>query len=320
MTSKDEREMSLVGHLTELRLRLIIVISVVLIAMILAFFFAEPALKLLTHPLTSIEKEPDRKQRLRFIVQTDGSLALDLAGGLPEDLSKVAKRNFEIIFNVSGAEPDQVHIIGEPTTQGVFYRSPVDPFLMRLKVALLIGIMMSLPVIIWQVWLFIKPGLTIKEEGVVGWLLGGSILLFPIGAAFAFLMVQVLLKVMQHYQVSGIEPLLDIYTYLSLLSLLMIVFGFVFMLPVFLTLGVRVGLFPLDFLSRYRKHAYVIIAIVSMFITPADPFSIFIAMIPLIVLYEVSFVLAKFVGVRDRVDRNDDLDEGPSEDTLESKG
>ena len=63
MTSKDEREMSLVGHLTELRLRLIIVISVVTIAMILAFFFAEPALKLLTYPLTSIEKEPDRKQR-----------------------------------------------------------------------------------------------------------------------------------------------------------------------------------------------------------------------------------------------------------------
>jgi sec-independent protein translocase protein TatC len=319
MTRKDEREMSLIGHLSELRVRIVIVISFVTAAMILAFFFAEPALNFLTFPLTSIQKEPDREQRLRFSVEPDKTMHLD-AAEIPEDLSKLAKRNFEIVFKGRDGEPDRVHVLGEPPTQGVYYKSPVDPFLMRLKVALLIGILLTLPVIIWQIWRFIKPGLTAKEEGVIGWVLSGSIFLFPIGAAFAFLMVRVILKVMQHYQVPGIEPLLDIYTYLSLLTVMMIVFGFIFMLPVFLTLAVRVGLFPPDFLSRHRSHAYVLIAVVSMFITPADPFSLFIAMIPLIILYEVSVVLARFVGVRPLEDESEEINEDPSENTAESEG
>ena len=293
MKVNSEREMSLIGHLTELRSRLIISIAALVVCMFTAFFVSDPILRFLTKPIEGLAREPDRDQELALTIGVDGIVRVD-PESLP-DPEKTSTRRLIIVHKVESTTgtTEMRYIIGEKPSQQFYYLSPLDPIMMKLKVAFIMGILVALPIIIRQIWMFITPGLTDKERRVVKPILWGAIVLFPIGAMFAFYMVKVLLIVMQAYVVEGIDPLLDIFKYLSLLTTLMLIFGVIFELPLVIAIAARIGLVSPETLRYYRRHSYVGLAVVSMFLTPADPFTMLMAFVPLVGLYELSLALAK---------------------------
>lgn len=288
---RNERELSLIGHLSELRIRLIYSILSLFACVAVAFFVANPVIGVLTKPITRLERDPGHDTALTIHIKPDGNLKIDK----PFDIKTISQRRLDFIVDPAPKTSDTAarFSIGERVNQGVYYSKPLDPFMVPFRVSLVIGILLALPLILHQVWLFIVPGLKPSEKKIVRPMLMAAIILFPIGAFFGYLMVDMLLRTLQAYQPPSLEPLFNIDDYLSLLTNMMIVFGAVFELPLFVALAARMGLVTPAFLTRYRRHAWLLLAVAAMVITPADPFSMIAALIPLVILYEVSVIAAR---------------------------
>lgn len=308
MPNNQENDMSLIGHLTELRYRLLIIITGLVVCTAMGLFFAEPVLEILIIPVQQLEREPGRDMELTLVVQPDGTIRIPIEGeDIRANLDKLSRKRMRIVLAEDPEKdlPETEFYWGEKPKQQFYYHSPLDPFFMQLKVALILGILLSLPIIVFQVWLFINPGLKNKEKRIIKPMLSAALVLFPIGALFAFYIVQLVLKVMQSYQVENIDPLLSIFDYLSLLTVMMLAFGLIFELPLVIAIAARLGVVTPEFLRVHRRHAYVILAVAAMLLTPADPFSMLAAFFPLLGLYELSILLAKPMSM---MHRSDDID------------
>lgn len=293
MNEQSEREMSLVGHLSELRVRLMVSIAALFVGICLSLFIAWPVIQFLTFPIHNLQREPDRNRIVTLEFGTDRTLKMAADDFKNFNPAEFSQRRWEFsVFNPDSKTTSTL-VVGEPGNQGVYARTPLAGFMVPIKVSFIVGILLALPVILYQIWLFIAPGLKPKERQLVKPLLAGAVLLFPLGAMFAFMMVSMMMRVMQHYMPPSIEPLIGIDEYLSLLTTMMMIFGVIFELPLIVALGARIGVLTPEMLTRYRRQAYVILTIASAIITPADPFSMIIGLVPLIILYEISIVVAR---------------------------
>ena len=305
MQKNKDYDMSLIGHLTELRYRLVIVIAGLAICTLIGLIFARPVLGILIYPVENLKKEPGRTSEMTLIINPDGSVHVPADVDIfRKNLDKMSRKHMRIVLAEDKAKnlPEVEFNWGDKPQQQFYYHSPLDPFFMLIKVALILGILLSLPVIIYQIWGFISPGLKPNERKIIRPMLLGAIVLFPIGSLFAFYILQLVLKIMQTYQVENIDPLLSIFDYLSLLTVMMIVFGVIFELPLIIAIAARIGVVTPEFLRLYRRHAYVGLAVASMVLTPPDPFSMMAAFIPLVGLYELSIALAKPMSMLHRRD------------------
>lgn len=290
-----EREMSLIGHLGELRYRLIVMVVAVVLCTTFSFFLAKPALSLLTSPIKRVgpSAEELHDRMLSFELTEDGTLKL-LSPQEALSSTDLITESFRLVLPASDAEkkPQEI-IIGKQPEQKFYYSSPLDPFMLQLKISLILGLIIALPICLHQLWRFIAPGLTQPERKVIGPMLSFAVILFPIGASFAFFVTGLVLVVMQHYQVNNVDPLLDIFKYISLMMTMMFAFGVIFEMPLAMAIAARLGLISPQMLSRYRRHIWLALAFVSMILTPADPFSMLLAFFPLVALFEISVILVK---------------------------
>lgn len=312
MDNRQEPEMSLVGHLDELRTRIIVCLITVAVCVLGAFFLAKPLLGVLTMPVGNLRLEPGREAELVFKVNPDGTLKLNDPQGARLNLAHLSQKRFRVDFPADPGRklPVTSFFVGERPSQQFYYSSPIDPVMMQIKVAIVAGILLSLPILLWQTWRFIQPGLTRKERRMVKPIMVGAVFLFPLGAAFAFYMIKFVLMIMQMYAVENVSPLLNIFNYLSLLSTMMLVSGVIFELPLVLAIAARIGLVNPKFLQTYRRHAYVVLSIAAMVITPGgDPITMLVCLGPLVLLYELSIALSIPMA---RMHQKD-LDDGPTE-------
>ena len=167
-------------------------------------------------------------------------------------------------------------------------------FMMSFSIAFTLGFILASPVVIWQLWRFIAPGLKEKERKAVRGTVFFIILLFLLGTAFAYFVVAPMsIQFFATYSLSAsIEkrPTLD--SYVSILNSFLLWTGLAFELPVVMVFLSRIGLVGASFLRKYRKHAFVAILVVSAIITPPDVVSQILVSLPLLALYEVSIMLA----------------------------
>lgn len=322
-TNLKVSEMSLVGHLSELRSRLIICILALVFSVGISLFFAPWALNIMTHPIKGLAMEQGRIKTLEILVKPgDGSWRFKEPLPTPETLKLFSQKRliFTFLPDPSNSMTTVTMPYGEDATQQFYYSSPIDPIMIQIKVALILGILIALPVLLWQIWLFIRPGLKKKERTVVKWLLGGAVFLFPIGAGFAYFVVVLVLKIVQVYQIKNVAPLLSIYSYLSLMFKMMMVFGCIFEMPLIVAIAARIGLIKPHFLQSYRRHAYVALAFVAMLVAPtADPFTMLVIMFPLIALYEISVLLCVIMAhmrkqAEDQGDETEEAEEKEEEE------
>lgn len=178
----------------------------------------------------------------------------------------------------------------------LYFFSPSDAFVVKIKLALLSGLFVSSPVVLCQFWLFISPAMHAHERRAAIPLAGLASALFFSGAAFAFAFV--LPKALQFLvgmQTEWMRPLLSAGEYLSFLSFLLVSFGVAFNLPFFVMALVWTGVVNVAMLNQFQRQMIVLIFVASAVLTPGpDVASQLLLAAPLLLLYEAS-VLAAFL-------------------------
>ena len=170
----------------------------------------------------------------------------------------------------------------------------ISPFIVPLKITLMAAFLLVLPIVLYQVWAFVAPGLYNHEKKLVLPLVISSTLLFFMGVAFCYFFVfgQVF-KFIQSFAPKSITAAPDIEAYLSFVLTMFIAFGAAFEVPVVVVVLARMGLVTIDQLKKFRSYFIVVAFIVAAVVTPPDVISQLALAIPMVLLYEVGIWAAK---------------------------
>lgn len=171
-------------------------------------------------------------------------------------------------------------------------------FTMHILAAFVIGFIISFPYVIWEIWRFIRPGLYSKERKYSRGAVASISLLFISGVLFGYyVLAPLMISFLANYQISEmIVNEFDITSYVSTIVGVVFGCGLLFQLPVVIYFLTKMGIVTPTFLRQYRKHAVVIILIVGAIVTPsADPFSQALISAPLYLLYEISILISSNV-------------------------
>ncbi len=217
------------------------------------------------------------------------------------------------------AEP-LFNLIADPVRQALpegtslVFITATEPFFTYLKVGAIAGLLVSMPVIFWQIWSFIAPGLYQHEKRYVVPFVIASTLCFAIGAYFGFRFVfPMAFKVLIEFGTGSgdLNAMLSMGSYLSLSSKLLLAFGLVFELPVVIFFLARMGIVDHKLLARNRKFALLAAFLIGAMLTPPDVFSQTALALPFIILYEIGIIVARLFGKR-RAGEEEDAEQEPA--------
>ncbi len=173
--------------------------------------------------------------------------------------------------------------------------SVISPFLVPLKILLMTAFLLALPVVLYQAWAFVAPGLYSHEKRLVMPLVVSSTVLFFIGVAFCYFFVfgQVF-KFIQGFAPKSITAAPDIEAYLSFVLTMFLAFGLAFEVPIVVVVLARLGVVSIEKLKAFRSYFIVVAFIIAAVVTPPDVVSQLALAIPMCLLYEVGIWAAKF--------------------------
>lgn len=192
--------------------------------------------------------------------------------------------------------PKMIEILTKPVGKKLVYLTPPEAFFTQIKVSFFSGFLISLPVILYQVWSFLLPGLKENEKKYLTFLVPISYIFFVGGMSFAqFIVIPFGIKFFLQFTSANLEAMFSLSKYISFLISILIPFGLVFELPLVITILVKLNIINSDFLTSNRKYVLVIIFIFAAMLTPPDIVSQSAMAIPLILLYEGSILIAKLI-------------------------
>ena len=183
------------------------------------------------------------------------------------------------------------------TGDKIIFTGLPEAFFTYLKVAFLSGIMLVAPVILYQFWMFVAPGLYNKEKRLLVPIVFLSSFFFLGGSLFGYFLVFPWgFKFFLGFASETIKPLPSMREYLSFSAKLLLAFGLVFELPLVITFLARLGLVSVEFLKKNRKYALLLFFVGAAILTPPDVVTQVMMALPLIVLYEISIIGARIFG------------------------
>ena len=269
----------LMEHLTELRGRLIICVAAMAVAFVFCFAFSSKIYLFLLEPFSLATRLMAARQ-----------------GG-------ASHGPFDLLFALAQLRE------APPESQALrlVFTAPLEFFFTKLKLAGFGAIMLTFPVIAWQLYRFVAPGLYRRERRAFLPFLMAAPLLFGLGAAMVyFIMLPFILWFSLSQQIAGpvsVELLPKVSDYLSLVTTLLLAFGLCFQLPVVLSLMGLAGIVNSKVLRSGRRYAIVGVVVVAAIVTPPDPISQLLLALPMVLLYEVSIWCVRLIeGRRDRED------------------
>ena len=284
--SDDESEIEasrapLLDHLIELRRRLIICAAALVVGFLLCFAFSRQIYIALLRP---------------FEVGA-GLMAAQKAGG-------AGHGPFDLLLTLVGAippphAPDQLRLV---------FTAPLEFFFTKIKLAVFGAVVVTFPVLAWQLYRFVAPGLYRRERRAFLPFLIASPVLFALGAALVyFVMLPFVLWFSLNQQITGagdvsVELLPKVSDYLSLVTTLLLAFGLCFQLPVVLSLLGMAGIVSSKLLRSGRRFAIVGVFVMAAVVTPPDPISMVSLALPITLLYEVSIWCVALLELRRRRD------------------
>lgn len=266
---EDEIEASrapLLDHLIELRMRLIICVASIAVAFGVCFAFVKPIFLFLVRPFTVAE----------------GLKAMEDAGG--------KHGSFDLLLALVGLKTVPASAMAGITLQAT---APLEQFFTNIKLSAFGAIILAFPIIAWQLYRFVAPGLYKKERNAFLPFLVASPVLFLVGASLVYyVMLPFVLWFSLSQQIvgDGVKVVLQtrVSEYLTLVTTLLLAFGLSFQLPVVLSLGGLAGLIDSKMLRTGRRYAIVAVFVLAAIVTPPDPISQITLAVPLCLLYEVS--------------------------------
>lgn len=189
---------------------------------------------------------------------------------------------------------EAVASLPETITDKLIVTTPTEPFLAFLKIGLFVGLGLALPVILYQLWRFITPGLTSRERKLGIPFVLASLVLFAGGTVFAFAVVPRGLAFLFSFGGDNLVPLLTIDRYLSFLFFLVLAFGLSFELPLILLFLTGVGVLSSVQLRRWRRYALMGTVVFAAVATPTqDPYTMLLMAVPIYLLYEGAILIAR---------------------------
>ncbi|HEX7719755.1 MAG TPA: twin-arginine translocase subunit TatC [Woeseiaceae bacterium] len=175
-----------------------------------------------------------------------------------------------------------------------------SPLLTPFKLTFFVALFIAMPVVLYQVWAFVAPGLYRKEKRFAFPLLASSIVLFYAGIAFAYFVVfPLMFSFFTSIAPEGVEVQTDIALFLDFIITIVFAFGIAFEVPVATVLIVWTGLVKLEKLKSARPYVFLGAFVVGMFLTPPDVISQTLLAVPVYLLYEVGILMAKIFAVRE---------------------
>lgn len=179
----------------------------------------------------------------------------------------------------------------------LYYLRPAEAFMVYLKIALLAGLILASPMVLFQLYSFVRPALTLREKHYALCTIPIIIVLFLGGMLFSYYFV--FPRAVEFFLGFGnghVNPLISMESYLDFLLMLVVPFGFIFNIPVVFLLLAYLKLLPVNALGRYHKHVILAAFILAAFITPTpDIITQSLLALPMVVLYELSLVLCKLL-------------------------
>lgn len=191
------------------------------------------------------------------------------------------------VYRWLGAEPFNLRLINTGLT---------EQFMVHMRVALSMGVLVASPYLLWVLYAFISPALYASERRISVRIVGAAYVMFLVGVAVNYLLVFPLtVRFLGTYQIStDVENMLTVSSYVDTLLMMSLVFGIVFEIPVVSWLLGRFGLLRAEWMRRFRRHAIVVILIIAAIITPtSDVFTLLIVSLPIWLLYEASIFLVR---------------------------
>ena len=265
-----EKSLPFIEHLVELRKRLVVIVIAVVIGMGVAWNFSTPLLGFVEKPLTGHTYLTDIKK----------AVYAELKSRAPELYTRY---KLEKEVNV----PEKKRVLN--------YSAPLEPFFIQCKISMLAGFVLVLPIVFHQIWLFVAPGLTRKERRMVVPFVTAASLTFCVGAMFFLVVIwPVIINFSLSYEAEGLQSWFNISAYINFCLRLILIFGLIFELPVITLLLSRFGIVSYAFLAPKRKYALLASAIVAAF--HADLITMFVIMVPLYLMYEISIWVAFIFG------------------------
>ena len=198
--------------------------------------------------------------------------------------------------------PDIFHLFAQPLLEALpaggkmIVTDVTGSFFVPMKVTMLVAFLIALPVVMYQLWAFIAPGLYLHERRLILPLVISSYALFIVGMSFAyFLVFPTVFRFMAHYNAPlGAEMSTDIDNYLSFAMTTFLAFGITFEVPVVVVVLVRMGMVSLAKLKEIRPYVVVGAFIVAAVVTPPDVLSQLLLAVPMVLLYELGILVARF--------------------------
>jgi len=294
---QDGATMELTDHLDELRDRLIrSVAALVLGVLIIGLPFNGMMLDLLQQPMRGV-LGLQKDAKLRLVADGTGTLRVEDPN---LDWDTIAANQLEIV-----APNGRIISFGSGFTGSLFYFSPVEPFLLRMKVAVWLGLIAALPVVMWQVFGFVAPGMNDREKEFLRPLLVTILVLFPLGSAFAFWSMKYALHFLMDYG-RDLTPAISVSSYVNLTLIMMLLMGLVFQLPPVLLGLFRLGVLDPATIAKNRPYWVFGLFVVAAVLTPPDPFTMMAMGLPLWMLFELSLLMARLPIFRPRATAESD--------------
>lgn len=181
-----------------------------------------------------------------------------------------------------------------PEVVKLIYTNLTEAFITYLKLALLVGLICSIPVLIYQIWMFIAPGLHSNEKKVVLAVVFWATLLFAVGACFAFFVVlPKILSFFMGFATPQLKPLPKLSGYLTFVARTALAFGLSFEIPFLMVATAKIGWVKRDYFPKQRKFFYLAILILSILLAAGDLMAAVLLCLPLFGLYEAGIIIIK---------------------------
>lgn len=179
----------------------------------------------------------------------------------------------------------------------VVYTTPAESFMAQVELALVIGVFLALPVVLWEIWAFFSPLIAARARRSAFWVVPATFVLFLGGSAFCFFFViPAALRFFMSYASADLRPMIQFRALIKFAEGMIIPFGLIFELPVVAFFLTRIGLLKPGPLAANRKYAIFVCAIIAAVITPTpDPITMALMWFPLYFMYEVSIWISRLV-------------------------
>jgi sec-independent protein translocase protein TatC len=218
-----------------------------------------------------------------------------------------------VSFQFTGPMIERMKIDLLPEGAKLVYVSPLEVMMLELKLSIIIGLLFTLPIVAFYVYRAITKRYSIKIPISIGkgqffFLSISVIIMFVLGAGYSyFLMLPLFLKFLYMDAAgSGVTATYSIFKFISFIASTTAIFGLVFELPIVLTFLTRNGFVQYSTLVTYRKHIYVLVMIIAATITPgADVFSQMMVAVPMVIFFEISMVIVRIIGVKNKLPKPD---------------